>query len=314
MWSGGFARFARSSGRWLLGLLVLTSCAAPPLPPLPRPIPFRSPLPPARATIYFPQLPMAGYHFGRGAAVTYAGLAGCQDAAQIGARWLYDWSAFPPTCPGVLSLPLVWDRNPDACPRLGPGAPILLWNEPSNAWAWGAGNTISPAEAITLTHNLTEICYPGRTFATPAEFNGQSVADGVPWLTAWWDGYVARYGTPPRVGIVALHCYAGTAQTCIDSLSRNLAWAQARGLRVLVTEWAIVPPWAGGTLRAMWEADILLHWLQAQPEIAGEAWFASRITGAETWSFKPPLTNLLDFTTGETTTWGRWYAEPAHLR
>jgi hypothetical protein len=239
-------------------------------------------------------------------------MAPCQDATQVKATWLYNWGAFPPTCTGITSLPMVWDRNPNACPRIGSGNPILLWNEPSNNSQWG-GNPLTPDEAIALTYHLSETCYPSRSFATPAEFNGNGY-DGLVWMTAWWDGYVARYGRPPRVAVMATHCYASTAASCIEHLSRNIAWASVRGLSVLVTEWSIPPPWAGNNPLAMQEADTLLHWMLGQPAIIGEAFFAARIRGDEPWSFKPPVTSLFEPTSGAATPWGRWYAEPAHVR
>lgn len=296
-------------GIWLAVALLLAGCIAPPqIPPVPRPIPYNPPIPAPRYTVYLPTIEVAGVLLGRGLAATYASIAGCQDAAQVGATWLYNWGPFPPECDGVTSLPMTWDRDPDACPRLGPGEPILLWNEPSNTWQWGA-NTLSPQEAVALTRNLTETCYPARTFATPAEFGGQGGCNPTVWLTAWWDGYIATYGEPPRVSVMATHCYAGDAATCIASLSRDIAWAQARNLPVLVTEWGIVPAWASGEERAMSEADTLLHWMQAQPAIVGEALFAARVRGNEPWSFKPPVVSLFDVDSGAPTAWGRWYAE-----
>ena len=293
-WKSAFALSA------LITLALLSGCAAP-MPPMPRPLPFVSPL---DSSVYFPWFPMSASRYGRGLGATYSSIAACQDAQQIGARWLYDWGPFPPTCPGVLSLPMVWDRNPDACPPLGLGNPILLWNEPANSAQWG-GQPISPDEAIPLTHHLTEVCYPGRTFATPAQYNGFV---GLAWMTAWWDGYVARYGNAPRVVVMALHCYGSNAEMCESFLSDGLAWAQARGLAVLVTEWGVPPPFAGGELLALAESDRLYHWMQAQPGISGEAFFAGRIVGDEWWSFAPPVTSLLDTVTGARTAWGRWYA------
>jgi hypothetical protein len=286
---------------WLLLLaLLLASCSTPSLP---RPLPFESPLPTPQHTIYFPLAATGGWRPGRGLAATYSGIAPCQDATQVKATWLYNWGAFPPTCTGLASLPMVWDRNPHACPKLGDGNPILLWNEPSNADQWG-GNPLTPEEAVILTHNLTEVCYPGRTFATPAQYN----PGGLAWMTAWWEGYVTRYGKSPRVMVMATHCYGSNANACIGALTENIAWAKARGLNVLVTEWGIPPKWAGSESIALQEADKLLHWLQQQPSIVGEAFFAGRIRGDEAWWFGGPVTALVD-ANGTLTTWGNWYKQ-----
>jgi len=280
----------------LLALLILSSCVGVP-EPLPAPRTFLSPM---------QYLPFASRPdtFGRGGALTYSGIDGCGDAAQVGAKWLYNWSAFPPLCSGIASLPMVWHRDVTTCPTLGTGNPILLWNEPSNAGAWG--NVFSPEEAVHLTHKMTE-CFPGRQFTTPAEFAGQSGADATVWLTAWWDGYVAKYGIYPPVSHMATHCYAGDADTCVASLRRDIAWATERGLPVLLTEWGIVPKWAGSTERAMSEADALLHWIQDQPEVIGEAFFSTRQTGVEAWWFGGPTTATIDMQSGALTPWGAWY-------
>jgi hypothetical protein len=278
----------------LIGIVLLAGCIGVP-EPLPLPRTFLSPL----GVQYLPLAARPGT-FGRGGALTYSAIAGCEDARKLGATWAYNWTADGPQCPGIASLPMTWERVYGVCPELGPGNPILLWNEPSSAG-------ITPDEAVYLTRYITTGCYPGRQFATPAEFGGQGGADTTVWLTEWWNAYTVKYGPPP-VSIMATHCYAGDAATCITSLSRDIAWANERNLHVLITEWGVVPRWAGSTERAMSEADILLHWIQKQPEIIGEAFFSTRQTGAEVWWFKGPTTATVDMATGELTAWGRWYA------
>jgi hypothetical protein len=276
--------------------LLLSSCIAAP-EPLPTPRTFLSPV------LYFP-MAVKPTTFGRGGALTYSSIDGCEDARRIGAAWAYNWTPEGPTCPDIASLPMTWHRDSATCPELGPGQPILLWNEPSNAGAWG--NVFAPEEAVKLTRKLVE-CYPGRQLATPAEFGGQSGADTTIWLTAWWNGYTAKYGSPPPVSYMATHCYAGAADTCVVSLRRDIAWATARNLPVLLTEWGIVPRWAGSTERAMREADALLHWINQQPEIIGEAFFSTRQTGVESWWFGGPTTATIDMQSGALTLWGAWY-------
>ena len=286
----------------LLCGLALTACVAMPPPTI-----FQSPLPQPRRAKHLTFLPLIVWNgnnnYGRGLAATYSTIDGCADAQAIGARWLYDWGPLPPLCTGVLSLPMVWSRDLETCPAIGPGNPVLLWNEPANSAQWG-GQPISPEEAIPLTYHLTEVCYPDRTFATPAQYNGYV---GLAWLTAWWDGYIAMYHTPPRVVVMALHCYGGTSEACEIFVREGLAWAQARNLTVLLTEWGVPPPYAGGELPALAEADRLYHWLIRQPGLVGEAFFAARIRGDEWWSFPPPVTSLLEPATGMPTAWGRWY-------
>lgn len=286
--------------RWLIvaaALLILAGCVG--VPEMPEPRTFLSPM---RA--YLPLASRPGT-FGKGGALTYSAISGCEDARKIGAQWAYNWTPEGIDCPGIASLPMVWERRYGVCPVLGPGNPVLLWNEPSNAAAWGTA--ITPEQAVHLTHFQATGCYPGRQFATPAEFGGQGGADGTLWLSQWWDGFVEKYGVYPPVSVMATHCYASDAATCIASLSRDIAWATERNMPVLVTEWGIVPKWTGSTERAMTEADALLRWMQAQDEIIGEAFFSTRQTGYEAWWFGGPTTGLIDPATGALTAWGRWY-------
>ena len=276
-------------------LAALAGCA-----PLPEPRAFLSPV-----RVYLP-LASRPDTFGRGAALTHSSIDGCEDARKIRAQWAYNWTPEGIDCPGVLALPMLWSLDPANCPKIGPSNPILSLNEPSNAGAWG--RAIAPEQVIDLTYFWRTSCFPGRQFSTPAEFAGQSGADATAWLTPWWDGYVAKYGTRPAE-IMATHCYAGDANTCIASLQRDIAWAEQRGLRVLVTEWGIPPKWAGGEARARVEAAKLLRWMQTQQGIVGEAFFATVIFGYEGWWFGGSPTSLLDPLAHELTPWGRWYVE-----
>lgn len=280
-----------------LFVLLLAGCVGIP-EPLPTPRTFLSPM---------QYLPLATQpeQWGRGAAATYSDIDACGDAQRIGARWLYNWSNTPPVCPGIVSLPMTWTTDLTTCPVFAPeSAPILLWNEPGNAAQWGT--PLAPVQAAKLTWHLTEECYPARKFIAPAEFNGGPY-DGMAWKTAWWQAHLELYGVPPRVMLDAVHCYASTAQECITKLGQNVAWAQARGLKTLVTEWGIPPRWAGSTEAAMREADMLLHWLRSQPRIVGEAWFSTRQDGSEWWAFGGAPMGLCDVQSGALTPWGQWY-------
>lgn len=290
--------------KWLilwcvLFVLISVSCTSVPQP-LPTPRVFLSPV-----SVQYLPLASRPNIFGRGGALTHSSGVGCEDARKIGARWVYNWTQEGIVCPDMLSLPMTWHRDLVTCPKLGSGNPILLWNEPSNAGAWG--NAITPDEAVALTRKIIS-CYPNRQFATPAEFAGQGNSDATVWLTEWWNGYILKYNELPPISYMATHCYAGIAQACIDSLTRDITWANERNLPILLTEWGIVPKWAGSEIVARTEADKLLHFIQQQPEIIGEAFFSTRIRGDEVWWFGGPTTSTIDIPTGSLTAWGQWYA------
>lgn len=302
------------SWRWLLALVLLAGCVAPPLP---RPVPERSPLAvpdaggaptggaPTRR--YVPIVAGPRERLGRGAAVPHEYRQwGCQDAPRLGVGWLYDWGAQPPTCEDVVSVPMVWGAfDSKTCPALGPGRLALGFNEPDRP----DQANITPGRAAALWRRLTVECYPERVWATPAVC-GTVTYNGLPWLDAWWAAYLAAYGTPPRANYLAVHCFTWTtAQACSDRLSAYRDWGRAHGLAgMIVSEWAVLPG-ALGEAAALQEAAKLRAWLDAEPYVVGHAWTSTRIRGDEKWWFGPHNnTGLVDFATGELTAYGAWYA------
>lgn len=289
----------------VLSLLFLTGCSVP----LPRPVPERSILAvPEKHVLYLPLARMDAISFGRGAAVPHEYTQwGCEDAQKIGTSWLYDWGPQPPECPGVKSLPMIWRwTNMAVCPQIAPGDPILLFNEPSG---FDQAN-MNPLLAAEVTYFLTEICFPNRRFATPAGV-ATDTQDGLIWLTQWWDYHVQLYGKAPRVELLAYHCFTwGTADGCIRRIDEAIAWGKARNLQgMLITEMAVLPCLQGDT-KALVEAERLIQALKSRPYVLGWAWTSTRIKGSEGWWFKPAdkcNTSLLDFVSGELTSYGAWY-------
>jgi|WetSurMetagenome_2_1015567.scaffolds.fasta_scaffold280529_1 hypothetical protein len=286
----------------VLFALTITSCVG--MPPLPPPTPFRSilVLPEQGHTLY---LPFAGNNtLGRGGALTYSYLNGCADAKMLGARWLHNWSESPPTCPGIARAALLWEqRVREGCPTLD-GDILMTGNEPS--WR---DPPLLPETAAQITHWVAT-CFPDKPQISPAEINTDSF-DGLPFMVAWRDSYRAQFGTEPPVAFVGMHCYASTGAICIARTKSVMDWARTWGKDVVLTEWGIVPRWAGITDAAtnVAEAKKYLDWLDEQTNIAGEAFFAPHIYGTEVWSFGEPTSSLFVPGTDKLTAWGEWYTQ-----
>lgn len=267
-------------------LFVLAGCAGVP-EPLPTPRAFLSPMQ------YLPQIGST-FSGGKGLGLTYRN---CADARAVGARWIYDWSGNPTLCDGLWSLPMIYGWSA-GCPVVASGAVTLLPNEPD--W-W---TNMTPEVAAEFTWRMTQECFPERVFATPATYGN------VAWMDAWHHAHIDRYGAPPRTAYLALHIYCkNTADHCLYLGDDLLAWARDHGYQqVLITEWAVLPCDTTSE-QAIVEAERFRIWLAAQPEIKGDAWFAARIRGDEAWAFQPPTCNTATVdSSGELTTFGRWYA------
>jgi hypothetical protein len=286
----------------MAAVLFLASCIGVP-EPLPGPQPFRSILllPEQGHTLY---LPLAGNQtLGRGGALTYVTVVdSCADAMALGARWLHDWTEDPPKCPGIARAALLWEPQVrEGCPAFS-GDYIMTGNEPS--WR---DPPMTPETAAQITHWVAE-CYPNVPQISPAEINTDSF-DGLPFMVAWRNSYRAQFGAEPPVAFVGVHCYSSTGAICIARTKAVLEWAQSWGRNIVLTEWGIVPRWAGVEDAAInvAEAHKYLDWLDEQPGVAGEAFFAPHIYGTEVWSFGKPTSSLFVPGTSELTAWGEWY-------
>lgn len=275
--------------------VLLAGCVA-----VPRPLPDTRFLSPLSNVLYVPGV-QNNPVYGKGVAVTLSEQRGCADAAAVGARWGYNWQQFRLACDGLLTLPMLWDTSGGACPVLGDGALTLLWNEPE--W-WTP--PITPERAAELTRWVMA-CFPNRRYASPATISTDG-AQGLVWLDAYWNALGNEERA--RIDVIAAHCYSWwSADACIARIGDLLAWSQARGRKLLITEFAVLPCQIGEA-QAVTENDRLLHWIERQPGILGYAFFATHYVGYETWAFKPGdrcLTALVN-RAGELTQLGTWYA------
>lgn len=195
------------------------------------------------------------------------------NAGQVGASWAYNWHSQLPDCPGVEMVPMVYNAHHLEGLRLGQyrmmgnSEYILGFNEPDNHFQ----ANLTPEEAAGLWHTL-EAEYPDRRLVSPA------VVFHTDWLVRFRAAYIARYGTPPRLDGLAVHCYRNVVDACRETVEAVIGYARAWGVSsVWVTEFMF---WGEG---AEAKAVAFIAWMNAEPMIARYAWFPGTLTGEERW-------------------------------
>src|SRR5574343_224524 len=249
----------------LIALIILLSgCTARP------PVLFRSPL----AT---PDVSQAAYEAN---ALTFVspvylpvvdsvpnklGVAGCGPCGALGCAWCYSWSPWPGAPVGVERVPMIRDATNVNVTQLGGNSAWLMgFNEPDLA---GQAN-LSPERAAELWREL-ERKWPDRKLVAPAPSHLHPE-----WLVQWWVAYEERYGQPPRVDALALHCYL-SADNCIRLAQEYAGLAEVWGIREgWVTEFAFTP------VVPNWEQQVseFVTYLEQSPFWTHYAPFVSRET------------------------------------
>lgn len=241
----------------------------------------------------------------------------CATAKTVGAQWFYSWNAKPAPCPqdgftptpqGVPMIQGDWGSKP--VPAVGEGAYLLLFNEPDLPQQ----ANIAPERAAELQWQV-EAIYPTRQIGAPAPSHG-----GREWLVEMRTAFMRRYGQPPKWDFLTAHCYFATAAECQRHIEwfidRTREWNIPGG--VWVTEWAILPctnqvhgvGGQPGVAAAITEANKLLNWFVATPEVRRYAWFVSYAPANAAWAFQPmpDCDTSLRRADGTLTEFGQWYS------
>jgi hypothetical protein len=231
----------------------------------------------------------------KGAALTYQD---CSSAAAVNAVWEYGWSPSPSNCVGIENIPMLWGAG-DVNATLGGNSQwIMGFNEPDFA----SQANISPSNAATLWRQI-EQKYPTRKLLAPAPSGGNTT-----WLPAFRQSYISAYGSAPRLDGLAVHCYAWQGSACIQYTQTFESLATSWGVpEVWVTEFSLSPAAPNTPNQSLLEAQTYINWMESDPMITHYAWFASKIQGTEPWALSSFMTQLVDWNTGQLTTFGRMY-------
>lgn len=233
----------------------------------------------------------------------------CTHILALGATWYQDWTPEPPLC----------DLNSRPLAMVGSWHGGELPEVPEYAWGIQLGNEVNlPGQGDMTVAETAELSWlarqrwPGRVLIAPVTF------DDLYYVYQVYEEHERRFGVQPDWDVLAAHCYYPTAQACIEhvegllKLGRN--WEPP--LRVIVTEWAILPcsvTTAGvrgqpDITRAQAEAGKLRAWFEADERIVAHLWFGSEYVGDEWCVWQPhPACDTALMRGGTLTEWGRWW-------
>lgn len=236
------------------------------------------------------------FYLGQGVSVHFE-YFDCAGLQSLDASWYHNWYPDPDVCPDVNVIAVIGRAS--LVDRLVPDHVLFVagQNEPDVP----TQDNETPEEGA-ITYHQIEIDNPDKLLGSPAPSQNDPT-----WLPSFRGASIARYGKPPRVDVIMLHCY-GTSEFCIEYITSQYYLIDLFGARgIVVSEFAYPTCWEGedATIREMQE---LVAFFRSQPEILGWSWFIDTMTGSESWWNYPECrTQLRDFDTGQLTRIGEAY-------
>jgi hypothetical protein len=224
----------------------------------------------------------------------------CASVTAMNAFWEFAWSPTPPNCTGVENVPMIWGAADMNIPVGGNSQWIMGFNEPDNA---GQAN-LTPAQAATLWRQI-EQKYPTRKLLSPAS-NG----DIPTWFVDFRNAYISAYGTPPRLDGLGVHCYRWLASQCIPWIQQYETLANSWGIpEIWVTEFSFATTSPSSPSGSLQEQQTFINWMEGQSQVTRFSWFASKMkmNGTEWWFDSRFPTALVDYNTGQATSYGNVY-------
>lgn len=210
----------------------------------------------------------------------------CAVAEALRASWFYNWWWNPTQCQNVTPYLMIWDdqTQPENWRYLTDGAAVFLYNEPDLCPTQAC---MTAEEQAVHMHDFVEVQLPNKPLIAPAP------AGDITNVVTVYDAYLNLYGSAPDWRGLALHCHGQSALECINKTQNFIDQATTWGLtEVWVTEWSICN---------LSEAETYRQWLEANPFVAGYAWFSD----IQSYSANNCDTRL--WVDGQLTIYGQWY-------
>jgi hypothetical protein len=217
-------------------------------------------------TYFFPWAP-----FNRPEPRAGVGAATCEQTAQVGATWTYNWGPTLSGCNnGVEAVPMIWGPGSlEAASEetMPPGDFLLVGNECDLTLQCGK----TPEEMAAFWHEV-QTRFPKRKLI------GSNVSEigGAAYQLAWMQAHVAIYGEKPDVYALAIHCYGpltGKCEITIEAMIDLAAEWSVSG-EIWLSEFAVPAHFvAWDKARQLAESEQYLDWVDRRKKIARYAWF-----------------------------------------
>ncbi|CAG0933649.1 hypothetical protein TFLX_03155 [Thermoflexales bacterium] len=260
--------------------------------------PFVSPLPTAHRV----HLPLLTIHYRQ--SKKCVGLSSGFDVEKmlaLGVRCTYVYSPGVGDIPGVEYAGMV--RYPDLITVTGTVPYFFGFNEPD---LYSPTTGVTPQQAAEIWPRVIS-ANPGKRAISPAPSHLHPE-----WLEQFYAAHQMRWGYPPKLDVLAIHCYGGS-EFCKVIVTQVIGYAaQWHVNEVWVTEFAFTNVWqssypAGATWRS--EAQSFVDWMNAQPVITRFYWWAMMYDSEDQnqwWNYHW-YTQLYDWFTGELNERGQFY-------
>lgn len=227
----------------------------------------------------------------------------CEDAANLGAAWVFQWSPNAPNCKKIESVGMIWGVRTVGrrCPQVTGSSKVLLtFNEPD-----AADQANIPPAAGAVAFRQVENCYPDHLLVAP------SILHDLGWLEKMRRIYIELYGAPPRFDFLSIHCYpvgGPVVATCFARLDRAKAlldlWHVEGG--IIINEWS---PWRDGP-EGLAEMRTMLLRFDSDPDVTWHAFNHPRYRGDEWWAPRSrAVTALFECDSRELTAFGKLYRD-----
>jgi hypothetical protein len=220
----------------------------------------------------------------------------------LGTRCTYVYSPGVSDLPGIEYAGMV---HIDAITVTGSAPYFFGFNEP-DLGRFGGGDPVTPQEAAEIWPRVVA-ANQGKLAVSPAPSHLHPE-----WLAQFYQAHQARWGYPPKLDVLAIHCY-GVADFCIGIVSRTIGYAEQWNIpQVWVTEFAFSGAWQNKyPPNATWqsEAQRFIGWMDDQPRIGRYYWWAMMYDtdDPQQWWNYGWKTQLYDWNTGALNERGIFY-------
>jgi hypothetical protein len=274
---------------FLLAVIALTSC-------LPKPNVLESVIERPKHTVY---LPLIEYSRSGKKCVGSSETFNMEHVKNLGSNCIYRYWPYGEVQDNVEILGMVNTWSPITVTGNMPY--FLGYNEPEL-------NGLTPEWVAEVWPSIVEANSSSKS-VSPAPLRNPGA-----WLSDFREEHIKLWGYPPKLDVLALHCYESYLQ-CRAKAEQVIRYAKEWGIKeVWITEFAFSDQWQGKyPPESSWEieAQKLINWMNSETMITRYYWWALEYDPSnenQPWSYRWP-TSLYVWGTDELTEAGKFYRE-----